>query len=112
MSEMEAEGKVRVEVGEYIHGSYRGETVVFEGEFLDRLDYAKDVYAELYACPKGYRVYVDDGSESGQYLHPYETNPVTGGVDYEGLRYSAEQVAERWPLFASTLGVSRVRYIT
>ncbi len=112
MSEMEAEGTIRVEVGWDIDGTYRSETLVFEGELVDRLDFGNDVYAELYECPKGYRVYVDDRSGSKQELHPYDTNPVTGGVDYDGLYYSAEQVAERWPLFASTLGVTRVRFIT
>jgi hypothetical protein len=112
MSETKTEGKVRVEVGGDVDGTYRAEELVFEGELADRVDYGNDVYAELYECPKGYRVYVDDGSEPRRELHPHEVNPVSGGLDYDGLYYSAEQVAERWPEFGSTVGVPRVRYIT
>ncbi len=76
---MEAEGKVRVEVGADVDGTYRGETLVFEGALVNRIDYGNDMYAEPYECPKGYGVYVDDHSESRQNPPSHEINPVTGG---------------------------------
>lgn len=111
MSGSEKEGMVTVEVGGDVDGTYRSETLEFEGELADTVDYGNDVFAKLYECSKGYRVYVDNGSEPRQDLHPHEVNPNTGGLDYDGLYYSAEQVAERWPEFGSTVGVLQVQYI-
>ena len=64
---------------------------------------------ELYECPGGYRVHVDNYGEAGAYLHPSRVNRVTGELEYP--LYTAEEVAEEWPQFGPTVGQLRVRDI-
>jgi transcriptional regulator with XRE-family HTH domain len=101
--------KVEVEVGVMDEGVYRGEILRFTGELIDSYERG-DIRFELYECPNGYRVYVDNGSqELGSYLHPYEKNRYTGELEYRF--YTAEEVAEEWPEFGSSVGALRVRDI-
>ena len=101
--------KVEVEVGYEDDGVYRGEILRFTGELVDSYEEGGDTRVELYRCPDGYRVYVDDGSEPVRELHPSEVDRNTGEVEYP--LYSAQEVAEAWPRFGSTVGELRIRDI-
>ena len=102
--------KVEVELDVMDEGTYPGETLRFYGELVDSYERG-DTRVELYECPHGYRVYVDNGSgELGCYLHPSVVKPYTGELEYQRL-YTAEEVAEKWPEFGSSVDVLRVRDI-
>ena len=98
--------RVEIELGsEDRDGVYRGELVRFTGELRDSSE-RRGAVVELYECPNGYRVYVEN-SDGSRYLSPSWVDRNTGEFEY-GL-YTAEQVAEEWPEFGSSVGVLRVR---
>ena len=106
---LEEDNRVKVEVGSLDQeGTYRGEILRFTGRPVDSFERG-DVVFELYECPRGYRVYVDDGSKPERALYPFELDPRTGRLDHP--LYSASEVAEGWPEFGATVGMLPIRDI-
>src|SRR5215208_7789754 len=105
---MDTARKVEVAVGSLDRNGYRGEILRFTGELVDAYEYGDYKY-ELFECPHGYRVHVDEvGINSALYPSPVK-DPNTGKLEYP--LFDAEEVAERWPDFGYTVGKPRVRDI-
>src|SRR5215217_9703207 len=61
--------KVEVAVGSLERNGYRGEILRFTGELVDAYEYGDYKY-ELFECPDGYRVHVDEGGGIDSALYP------------------------------------------
>ena len=73
---------------------YRGETVQFVGKWVDNYENRYGTVFNLYECPSGYRVHVDDFSGSGSYLHPAEVDRNSDDLEFDYSRtFTAEKVA-------------------
>jgi len=106
---MDTAQKVEVAVGSLDrNGNYRGEILRFTGELLDAHEEGDYKY-ELFECPDGYRVHVEEGGiDSALYPSPVK-DPYTGEREYP--LFDAEEVAERWSVFGFTVEKPRVRDI-
>jgi transcriptional regulator with XRE-family HTH domain len=104
---MDTAQKVEVRVGSLDRNGYRGEILRFTGELVDAYEYP-DVKYELFECPDGYRVHVEEGGIDSLYPSPVK-DPYTGEREYP--LFDAEEVAERWPDFGFTVEKPRVRDI-
>src|SRR5215217_2853783 len=97
--------QVRVEWRDENDKSFE-EQLQFTGEELDFYD-GGDVTYTLFECPGGYRVHEKDSSVGTASLHPYDPSIV---VPYHRF-FTAQEVAEEYPVFARAVGVMRVRDI-
>jgi transcriptional regulator with XRE-family HTH domain len=104
----EKEGKVSVLVRwEEQNSMAHGEELRFTGKMVATEEHSRNVRVDLYECPGGYRVHETNELDGTGMLYPFEPNSVTGETDYP--LYSAEEVAEEWPVFGAAVGVFPVR---
>ena len=106
------EKKVQIEVGGEDHdGIFRFETVRFTGEEVDSYEDRHGNTFTLYKCPNGYRVYADVDVLGGarRTLFPYREDQVSDELQYS--LFTSEEVAKEFPLFASSVGITRIRDI-
>lgn len=93
--------EIEVEWEEY-GGYILAQKLRFTGEEVGFYENGYSSYT-LYECPDGYRIYENDDTDEGSYLHPNWINRYTGELKY-GL-YTAEKVAENYPIFGLDVGV-------
>jgi hypothetical protein len=72
-------------------------TVSFTGEGLDYYEEAHAAFTLYRWLDKGYVVYVENFKNDTKLVYP---------IDPSGKGYTAEEVAELWPRFANTLGIT------
>ena len=104
---MDTAQKVEVTVGDLDRNGYRGEILRFTGQLVDAYEHGDYKY-ELFECPDGYRVHVEEGGIDRLYPSPVN-DPYTGELEYP--LFDAEGVAESFPDFGDTVGKLRVRDI-
>jgi transcriptional regulator with XRE-family HTH domain len=107
---MDTAQKVEVTVGSLDqNGVFEGEILRFTGQLVDAYEDGGYKY-ELFECPDGYRVHVDEGEGIDSALYPSPVkDPYTEELEYP--LFDAEEVAERWRAFGNTVGKIRVRDI-
>jgi hypothetical protein len=72
-------------------------TESFTGEGLDYYEEAHAAFTLYRWLDKGYVVYVENFKNDTKLVYP---------IDRSGKGYTAEEVAELWPRFANTLGIT------
>lgn len=101
------EEKVEVRVEwEDDNGTRFAEKLRFTGNEVEAYN-ADDITYTLYECPGGYRVHEVHGENGHAYLFP---NDPSAEESYHRL-FSADEVAEEYPVFSYTLDVVPVRDI-